>query len=81
VLRASNTYDITPAEDGTWESDKPTPMFMCPTPIGVRVEDEPIQYDVTFSGDDGSAVAHGTITLVPRCPDENRAFCEKICRG
>jgi hypothetical protein len=79
VLRASGTLDI--PGGGEWESDKPTPMFMCPSPIGIRVIDVPITYEIKFLDESGHERAGGSIDLVPHCPDANRDFCERICVG
>jgi hypothetical protein len=91
VLRAVGTYDIPQMPPGQpWESPEPARMFMCPSPIGIRVVDEQIRYDVSFGHEEGTdangmpivhEVAHGTITLVPRCPDAQRDFCLRICSG
>ncbi len=85
VLRAMGpAYDIVGMPGGgPWESTNPVPMFMCPSPLGIRVVDEAIVYDVTFTDDAQEPVAHGTITLVPRCPTDPMKldFCMKICTG
>ena len=51
------------------ESDKPTPMFMCPSPIGIRVIDVPITFEVEFLDDKGAPRATGTINLGGALPD------------
>jgi hypothetical protein len=58
----------------------PLPMFMCPSPIGLSVIDQPIVFSISLSNDAGP-IAAGTTTLVPRCPDANRDFCLRICTG
>lgn len=69
--------------DGYWELPNALPSFMCPTPIGVRVQDEPVVFDVVISTEDGMTVlGQGTAEATPRCPtDAQQAFCEKICDG
>ncbi len=69
-----------PGPDGAWEQPMPMPMFMCPSPIGVRVIDVPIVFSVALSDGD-RPLARAQVTLVPRCPDGARAFCETICTG
>jgi hypothetical protein len=82
VLRSTGTLDIPEMPPGMmWESPDPTPMFMCPSPVGIRVVDESIVFEVGFSDDSGAEVAHGSVTLVPRCPDAQLAFCMRICTG
>lgn len=82
VLRTMTTIDVgAAATDGAWEVPMALPMFMCPSPIGIRVVDEPIVYDLAMSDDAGHTLAEGSITLVPRCPADQEAFCMKICTG
>jgi hypothetical protein len=82
VLRSTGTLEIPEMPSGqSWESPMPTPMFMCPSPVGIRVVDESIVFEVSFSDDGGTEVAHGAVTLVPRCPDAQIDFCMRICTG
>jgi hypothetical protein len=58
------------------------PMFMCPTPIGISVVDQPIVFRLSLADASGARLAAGAITLVPHCPDDGqREFCERICTG
>jgi hypothetical protein len=57
------------------------PMFMCPTPIGISVVDQPIVFRLSLGDSSGARLAAGAITLVPHCPDGQREFCERICTG
>jgi hypothetical protein len=75
VLRATAAVDL-PAG-----ADAPSPMFMCPTPIGLSIVDQPIRLEVALSDEAGSPVAAAALTVVPRCPDEHRDFCLRICTG
>ncbi len=70
-----------PDASGDFELPAPLPMFMCPSPVGLSVIDVPIVFEITVEDSAGQASAHGAVTLVPRCPDANRAFCEQICTG
>lgn len=74
VLRSSS---VTTLEA---ESER-MPMFMCPSPVGIRVVDEPIRFELRFLGDDEQTLCVGSVTLVPRCPEANRDFCLRICAG
>jgi hypothetical protein len=69
-----------PGPDGWWEQPMPMPMFMCPSPIGISVIDTPIVFTIDLR-DGNSDVAGASITLVPRCPADAVAFCQKICTG
>lgn len=59
----------------------PLPMFMCPSPVGIGVIDTPITYSLELTDGRGADLASGTITLVPRCPADEAAFCQQICTG
>jgi len=59
----------------------PMPMFMCPSPIGLSVIDQPIVFELSMQPDDGSGLVAQHITLVPHCPDAERDFCLRICTG
>lgn len=82
VLRAMGSVD---AGTGDWELPEAMPMFMCPSPIGLRVVDETIVFQVTLTDEEaGAAAAQGQVPLVPRCPttpDDKQAFCLSICSG
>lgn len=69
------------AADGWWTAPAPIPMFMCPSPIGITVVDVPIEFTLRLVGADDAERARAAITLVPRCPDAQRAFCTRICTG
>ena len=57
------------------------PMFMCPSPVGISVIDEPMRFELRFVDEDGQLLSAGTTTLVPHCPEANREFCLRICTG
>lgn len=82
VLRPPpGTLDVGDAgEDGAWEQPMPMPMFMCPSPIGVRVIDVPVVFSIALSEGD-RPLAHAQVTVVPRCPVDAGSFCESICSG
>ena len=71
----------TPDAQGGWEPPMASPMFMCPSPIGISVVDVPIVFEVTLTDSAGQTLSHGQVTLVPRCPVANFDFCRKICTG
>jgi hypothetical protein len=80
VLRSTGDADVG-AGAAMWETPAATPMFMCPSPIGLSVVDQPIQFEIALTDDAGGAVASGTIALVPHCPVANADFCMRICTG
>jgi hypothetical protein len=68
--------------DGTWELPNAIPSFMCPAPLGVKVFDEPVVFDVVITTEDGTVLGEGTAEATPRCePGAQQPFCEKICTG
>lgn len=82
VLRYRGPMDVgAPADDGWWSAPSPIPMFMCPTPIGISIVDEPIDFELRLLDDADVERAHTHVTLVPRCPDAQRDFCTRICTG
>ena len=46
-----------------------------------NLTDEPIVFRLQLQGEDGETLARQSITLVPRCPESERAFCLRICTG
>ena len=82
VLRSSLVFDVgAPDDTGVWELPMATPMFMCPSPIGLSVIDQPISFEIELSDEAGARVAGSSVRLVPHCPAEGRDFCLKICTG
>lgn len=78
VLRMASTIEIgAPASDGSWQPADPIPMFMCPSPIGLSVIDQPIVFELELP----DAQLSRSVTLVPHCPDAERDFCVRICSG
>jgi hypothetical protein len=79
VLRTTGQATLgEPDASGVFEIVDPIPMFMCPSPIGLSVIDQPIVFRLEFP-DAGIA---RDITLVPHCPtDANNEFCLRICTG
>jgi hypothetical protein len=67
---------------GVREPGGTIPMFMCPTPIGISVDGEPIVFRLALERADGTSLASGHVTLTPHCPEDGqREFCQRICRG
>lgn len=90
VLRASTVVMEVPELGGTWwERPDGTqvdalPSFMCPTPIGIRVRDEPLILRAQLLSADDELLGEDELTLVPRCPVDDAGeaeFCAEICSG
>jgi len=70
------------AMSGWWESPAAAPAFMCPSPLGLKVFDQEISFQVTLETESGELVAEDEVILTPRCPDnEHNQFCQDICSG
>jgi hypothetical protein len=69
-----------PAATGYWELPTAIPSFLCPSPIGVQVRDEPMHYLLDVSAMDGSLVGSAEADFTPHCPDGD-AHCMSICSG
>jgi len=59
---------------------------MCPTPVGISVEDQEVKFDLTLradaNGEPGALLGDTTATATPRCPtDGEQQFCQNICNG
>jgi hypothetical protein len=84
VLRSLRQQLIVPedAMNDWWESPVASPAFMCPSPIGLKVFDEPIRYTVILNDSDDVEITRDEIVLTPRCPEgDQHAFCLEICSG
>lgn len=89
VLRASTVVMEVPVDamDQWWERPHgepgdALPSFMCPTPIGVGVRDEPLVLRAQILSQDDELLAEDALTFVPRCPEgDQAAFCADICSG
>jgi len=72
----------TQAMDDWWESPSAGPAFMCPSPLGIQVFDEEIEYTVRLVDDAEQVLAEDHIVLLPRCPaGDQHDFCLEICSG
>ena len=82
VLRAAGTVEVGGGDgEGAWELPMAMPMFMCPSPIGLSVIDQPISFEVALTDDGGAELTRAAVHLVPRCPAAERDFCLRICTG
>lgn len=81
VSKGTRTFDVAPDATGTWLSPDSVPLFLCPTPIGVNVVDEALNFEVTVSRRPGLLLGRVTVQAVVTCPAGARALCESVCRG
>jgi hypothetical protein len=83
VLTTDGTIDVGAAgPDGWWQLDHALPNFICPTPIGVNVIDQALEFDVEMQDDAGATVASGHAEATVHCPDgSENALCHQICAG
>lgn len=70
------------ALDGWWEAPTASPAFMCPSPIGIRVFDEALVFEVRLLDAGDQLLAADDLVLIPHCPEDGQAaFCLEICAG
>jgi len=87
ILTTENAQDVgSPAEDGWWTMPAALPSFMCPTPIGISVENQTVKFHLVLkadhSGNAGEILGETDATATPRCPtDGQQEFCQRICNG
>jgi hypothetical protein len=83
ILRTESVTEIGGANGGgRFEAPDPIPWFMCPSPVGVRVRDERVTFDLALESLNGTLLGSASGDAVVRCPaGEQAAFCERICSG
>jgi hypothetical protein len=65
-----------------WERPESTPSFMCPSPVGIQVYDQPLRLTGWLYDGDGALLAEDEIVVIPRCPDGELAdHCHEVCGG
>lgn len=69
------------AMEDWWRQPDAWPNFMCPSPIGIQVYDQAIEFTTWIHTIDGDLVGEDQITLVPRCPAGDEANCHDRCSG
>lgn len=53
-----------------------------PSPIGIRVFDEELVFEVRLLDNNDRVLARDQVVLTPRCPEgDQAAFCYQICAG
>jgi hypothetical protein len=83
ILTAERQQQLGPPGDGGyWETPTAIPAFMCPSPLGVQVRDEPLRLKLDMTDSGGQPLAGAQAELTPHCPDgDQAAFCIGICSG
>ena len=88
LLATTVVLDVPPPPaDEWWErpdgmTQEAMPSFMCPTPIGIRIRDEPLRLVAQILTEDEELLAEDELVFVPRCPEGDQAdFCAEICSG
>lgn len=84
ILRGQRTLVEVPedAMQDWWESPSAAPAFMCPSPLGLKVFDTEVAFQVLLENEDGELIAEDEIILTPRCPEgDQNEFCREICSG
>lgn len=68
-----------------WARPMALPAFMCPSPVGIQIFDEPLVFEVRLllePEEEADAVAEDRLILIPHCPEGTQAeFCASICSG
>jgi hypothetical protein len=55
---------------------------MCPSPVGIQVQDRPLRLTGWLYDADGAVLAEDSIVVVPRCPDGDlHDHCLEVCGG
>jgi hypothetical protein len=84
ILRSSSIVVMlgAPGSEGYWESPFPIPAFMCPSPLGVVVQDQPLMFTFEVRDANGALRGSATTTFTPHCPTDTQAtHCVAICNG
>ncbi len=77
VSKGNRTLDVGPGQ--SWTTPSAVIIFLCPTPVGVSVVGEELNFEVTATKD-GALLGKASALSVFRCPPGD-SFCASICRG
>ena len=81
VSKGTRTLDVTPVAAGqSWTTPGAVIIFLCPTPVGVSVVGEALNFEVTAPTKGGQLLGTAGASSTFRCPAGD-AFCDSICRG
>lgn len=83
VLAVSRTPLDVPedAMDAPWDAPEAAPSFMCPTPVGISVIDQPVRFRVRLLDEADGVMAEDTIVVRPSCPmgEGLGEYCRNVC--
>jgi hypothetical protein len=80
VSKGTRTFDIDGAA-GSWVTDGPVVIFLCPTPVGVSVTDEALTFEITATKASTGLLGRAIGQVIVQCPDSGKAFCQSVCGG
>jgi hypothetical protein len=63
-----------------WSAEEAAPGFMCPSPLGVNIIGEEIEFTVRLLDQDEHLLAEDSMIVVPFCNTQPE-FCQEICSG
>lgn len=76
VSKGQRIFDVTAGDGGVWTSDGAATMFLCPTPVGVSIVREPLDFEVIVKSGDGKFLGRATVQSTLTCD-----MCEADCGG
>lgn len=80
VSKGPRTLDVTPVAAGaSWITPGAVIIFICPTPVGVNVVDEELNFEVTATKN-GEVLGKAAARSVLRCAATD-SYCASICSG
>ena len=81
VSKGNRTMNVEPVAAGqSWTSPGAVIIFICPTPVGVNVVGEELNFEVTATTKAGELLGKASGRATFRCAP-NDAFCASICSG
>jgi hypothetical protein len=76
VSKGNRSFDVTATDGGVWTSEGAVIMFLCPTPVGVSIVREQLDFEVIVKGADGKFLGRATARSTLSCD-----MCEVDCGG
>ncbi|MEM7676374.1 MAG: hypothetical protein AAF449_10265 [Myxococcota bacterium] len=74
------TQLVSSSTTGAFDTERSISLFLCPTPVGIDVANEPLELTVDVKTDYGEEPsAQGKVRFVPYCLEEGREFCLDLC--
>lgn len=76
VSKGKRSFTVSPSDGGVWTAEDAMVMFLCPTPAGVNIVNEPLRFEVTVSSVDRKLLGRASVTSTLKCTG-----CEADCGG